>query len=117
MALSTAEAEYVALARAAQEAIWLKRLLADLDFGINAPMVINEDNQSAICLAKNPKNHPKTKRIDIKYHYIRELVMSNQIEIQYCPTSDMLADIFTKGLSAERFNKFRMVLGLCSFQR
>ena len=101
---------------AAKEAIWLKRLLTDLDFGINAPMVINEDNQSAICLAKNPKNHPKTKHIDIKYHYIRELVMSNQIEIQYCPTSDMLADIFTKDLSAERFNKLRMMLGLCSFK-
>ena len=69
------------------------------------------------CLAKNPKNHLKTKHIDINYHYIRELVLSNQIEIQYCPTSDMLADIFAKGLSAEIFNKLRIMLGLCSFQR
>lgn len=115
VALSTAEAEYVALAGAAQEAVWLKHLLDDLKFGVNAPIVINEDNQSAICLAKNPKDHPRTKHIDIKYHYVRELIIDNQVELQYCPTSDMLADIFTKGLSTDRFTRLRMMLGLCSF--
>ena len=115
VALSTAEAEYVALSSAGQEAVWLKTLLNDLKvFSIKEPMLIFEDNQSAICLAKNPRDHPKTKHISIKFHYIRELIDSGEIKVQYCPTSEMLADIFTKGLSAEKFNKLRSMLGVCS---
>lgn len=76
-------------------------------------MVIYEDNQSAICLAKNPKDHLKTKHISIKYHYVRDLVASDQIKIQYCPTSDMLADIFTKGMPTEKFVILRSMLGVC----
>ena len=59
VALSTAEAEYVALSSAAQEAIWLKLLLHDLNFSHNSPMVIMEDNQACICFTKNPKDHGK----------------------------------------------------------
>ena len=114
VALSTAEAEYVALSSAAQEAIWLMSLFTDLHFYNGGPMLIYEDNQSAICLAKNPKDHPKTKHISIKFHDVRGLVVSGQIEVQYCPTSNMLADIFTKGLPAEKFLRLRSMLGLCS---
>ena len=78
-------------------------------------MLIYEDNQSAICLAKNPKDHPKTKHISMKFNYVHDLVTSDQIEVQYCPTSNMLADIFTKGLPAEKFLRLRSMLGLCSF--
>ena len=116
VALSTAEAEYVALAGASQEALWLKYLLSDLNVNVNDPIVINEDNQSAICIAKNSKGHPKTKHIDIKYHFVRDLVMNGEIKLHYCPTSDMLADIFTKGLSSERFEKLRIKLGICSYK-
>jgi len=71
VALSTAEAEYVALSQAAQECVWLRRLLSDL--GMDAtPVVILEDNQGAIAIAKNPVDHSRTKHIDIRYHYIRE---------------------------------------------
>ena len=80
-------------------------------------MLIKEDNQSAICLAQNPKDHPKSKHIDIKYHFIRELVINNEIKIEYCPTTDMLADIFTKGLTADKFVKLRNMLGLCTVQK
>ena len=115
VALSTAEAEYVALSSAGQKAVWLKTLLNDLKvFSIKEPMLSFEDNQSAICLAKNPRDHPKTKHISIKFHYIRELIDSGEIKVQYCPTSEMLADIFTKGLSAEKFYKLRSMLGVCS---
>ena len=78
VALSTAEAEYVALIQAAQEGIWLRGLLSDL--GLKAmSTVILEDNQGAIAIAKNPVDYSRTKHIDIRYHYIRECVRSGQI--------------------------------------
>ncbi len=98
VALSTAEAEYVALSQAAQEGTCLRRLLNDL--GVEAtPTVILEDNQGAIAIAKNPVDHSRTKHIDIHYRYIRECVQNGQIELQYCPTNDMKADILTEPLT------------------
>lgn len=73
VALSTAEAEYVALSQAAQECAWLRRLLSDLGMHVT-PVVILEDNQGAIAIAKNPADHSRTKHIDIRYHYISEYV-------------------------------------------
>ena len=72
VALSTAEAEYMALANAAQEAIWLRQLSNDLGSQSKEPTVIFEDNQSAICIAKDAQFHGRSKHIGIKYHFIRE---------------------------------------------
>lgn len=112
VALSTAEAEYVALAAATQEAVWIRRLLIDLNCGGIHPTVIHEDNQSAICIGQNPQYHSKTKHIDIKYHFVREQVLSNAIKLKYCPTNDMIADVLTKGLSFDKFVHMRDSLGL-----
>lgn len=112
VALSTAEAEYIALSQAAQEAIWLRRLLSDLGVEATTSTVILEDNQGAIAIAKNPVNHSRTKHIDIRYHYIRECVQNGQIELQYCPTNDMKADIFTKPLTKQKFEYLRGEIGL-----
>ena len=100
VALSTAEAEYIALAAAAQEATWMRKLMKDFHESQAEPVTIYEDNQSAICIAKNPQSHHKTKHVDIKYHYVRDKVQDVTIKIQYCPTNDMIADILTKGLDA-----------------
>ena len=108
VALSTAEAEYIALSAAAQEAVWFKDLLDNFKIYCNDPMIINEDNQSAISIAKNTGNHGKTKHINIKYHYVRDLIQNNIVELKYCPSKEMLADLFTKPLSKQRF------LDLCS---
>ncbi|KAF2344297.1 hypothetical protein FHG87_024947, partial [Trinorchestia longiramus] len=89
----------------------------DLEFKTGGPMVVNEDNQSAICLAQNPKNHGRYKHIDIKFHYVRDLVRNKEIDLVYCPSNDMLADIFTKGLSAEKFSRLRCKLGVVSFEK
>ncbi len=72
VALSTAEAEYMALASATQEAVWMRKLLADLQNKTEKTTVIFEDNQSAIFMAKNPQYHGCAKHIDIKYHFIRD---------------------------------------------
>ena len=98
VALFTAEAEYVALASAAQEAMWLCHFLSDLKNETNGATVIFEDYQTAICMAENPQLHGRAKHIDIKYHFIREQVNSGTVELKYCQSEKMIADILTKGL-------------------
>jgi len=88
--------------------------MSDLRFKMNAPIKIYEDNQAAICLAKNPTNHRKTKHIDLKYHFIRDQIINGKIELQYCQSTEMLADIFTKPLPLEKLKNLRMMLGLTS---
>ena len=117
VALSTAEAEYVALASAAQEAVWLNQFLADIHCSHKLPIVINEDNQAAISIAKNRKEHSKTKHIAIKYHFARDKIADNETALQCCPTESMLADIFTKALTGEKFIKLREMIGVVTYSK
>ena len=112
VALSTAEAEYVALSSTAQESLWLQQLLVDLTKEPTKSVVIYEDNQSAIIMAKDPQFHGRSKHIDIKYHFIRERVTNRSLELKYCKSANMVADIMTKGLTGERFEKLRKMTGL-----
>ena len=112
VALSTAEAEYMALSSAAQEAVWLRQLTAELRSPPETATTIFEDNQSAIAMTKNPQFHGRAKHIAIKYHFIREQVQNGTIKLKYCPTSQMLADIFTKGLSRDQFCTLRSQMGI-----
>ena len=114
VALSTAEAEYMSLTLAAQEAIWLNHLLADLQSQKepSKPAIIYEDNQSAICMTKNPQFHGRCKHIAIKYHFVRDETKKGTINVQYCRTDDMIADMLTKGLYAEQFAKLRDMSGI-----
>ena len=113
VALSTAEAEYVALASATQEALWLNQLLAEINYeSSDEPMVIYEDNQSAIAMAKAPQFHGRTKHVSIKYHFIRDEMLKGSVDVIYCPTTDMVADALTKGLLKEQFVKLRQRMGL-----
>ena len=79
VALSTSEAEYVALSSVTQEAVWLKRLLNSINAIPPGPVVIMEDNQGAIAIARNPVAHARTKHIDIRFHYIREAIQDGTI--------------------------------------
>ena len=112
VALSTAEAEYIAMANTAQESVWLRQLMAELTNSSEAPTLIYEDNQSAIAMTKNPQFHGRAKHIDIKHHYIREQVGQGTITLEYCPTDEMTADMLTKGLSQEFFCKHRNKSGV-----
>ena len=107
VALSSTEAEYIAFAGAAQEAVWLLQVLREFKFGMNSPVVVYEDNQSTIKLVENPVFHKRSKHVDIKYHFVRELVENKTLAIQYVPTVDNLADIFTKPLVFSVFTKLR----------
>lgn len=111
VALSTSEAEYVALSLAAQEAAWLQKLFTDLQIPTKQ-VVIKEDNQGAIALARNPVAHSRTKHIDIRFHFIRKAHEEGIIDIVYCPTSEMVADLLTKPIPRGQFEKLRTLMGM-----
>jgi hypothetical protein len=111
VALSTCEAEYMALNHTVCEGIWIRKLLKEL--GIVQPITtIYEDNQGCIALAKNPVQHHRTKHIDVKYHFIRERIEEGTVKVIYCPTNEMKADILTKGIAAPQFKQLRDLLNL-----
>jgi hypothetical protein len=112
VALSTAEAEYIALSVAVREAVWLRKLLTDLFDHEMDSTIIHCDNQSCVKLSENPVFHDKSKHIEIKYHYIRDMVQRKAVHVQYLPTHEQIADIFTKPLARTKFEYFRERLGL-----
>lgn len=104
VALSSTEAEYMALSAGAQEACWLRSLLKSLHQPTTSPTILHGDNQGSLILAKNPKNHSRTKHIDTRYHFIRDHILQNDIKVMYVPTADNRADLFTKSLGSNTFN-------------
>jgi transposase InsO family protein len=114
VSLSSTEAEYVAIANAARELVWLRSLLAELSHKQKEPTVLHEDNQGAIALVKNPINHARTKHIDIAYHFIRDLYERKILFPIYCKTSEMAADALTKALSRAAHEYCVMRYGLTS---
>jgi hypothetical protein len=110
VALSSTEAEYIGLCEAAKVIAWARQFLEELGFRQDEPTVIFEDNQSAIAMVHNGNDHGRTKHIDIRYHYIRDLVKDGKINVKYLPTEDMVADTLTKALEKKQFKKFRSSL-------
>lgn len=107
VALSSAEAEYMVASLASSQAVWMRRILTDLHLVQEHPTTIYCDNNSTISMTKNPVFHARTKHIEIRHHYIRDLVQDGQVELQFCPTSEQIADIFTKALSTASFVALR----------
>lgn len=102
VALSTAEAEYMAMSSASQEALWLQQLDAELCAQQSAPMTIFSDNQSAIRLSANDCYLPRSKHIDIRYHFLRVHVNNLRIKFCYIGGDKMVADVLTKGTTADK---------------
>ena len=102
---STMEAEYIALYTGAKQAVWLRELFLELGQGeflsneVGQPVKVYGDNQGALALVENPEHHQRTKHIDVQYHYIRHLVSTRKVEIEYYPTDKMAADALTKPLA------------------
>eukprot|EP00253_Pinus_taeda_P025601 PITA_25601 len=110
--LSTAEAEYVAATVAACQAIWMRRMLRSLCQEQTKGTIIFCDNSSAIELSKNYVFHKRTKHIDTKFHYIRELVNKGEIVLKHCRTQEQVVDILTKPLGQKSFEFLRKCLGM-----
>lgn len=113
VALSSTEAEYVGIARAGQEVLWMRKLLLEIgELANGAPILTLADNQGSMALARNPGDHPRTKHIAIKYHFCRELVASKVMDLRYVPTESMTADILTKGLGRVKHELFVGQMGV-----
>jgi hypothetical protein len=96
--LSSSESEYIGLTNAAKEAMWLRTFLSKLHLQPTAPMVIYGDNQVVLSITRNQQYHTATKHVTIKWHWIREVIESGDVQVEHMPTKDMTADIFTKVL-------------------
>ena len=126
VALSTTEAEYVGYSEAAKEAIWIRRLLMELDLqrplsedshGYESkwgqrPATIQVDSQGALDLANSSKHHDQTKHIDIKHHFIRDTIEKKLIDLTRIPSTEQTADILTKPLARARFEEHRRGMGI-----
>ena len=111
VALSTAEAEYVAAGSCCAQVLWIRQQLKD--FGIEANCVpIKCDNTSAINISKNPVQHSRTKHIEVRHHFLRDHMQKGDIQLEFVGTDQQLADIFTKPLSEDRFVSIRRELGM-----
>ena len=111
VALSTAEAEYVAAGACCVQLLWMKQTLKD--FGCELTKIpLLCDNESAIKLANNPVNHSRTKHIDIRHHFLRDHESKGDIAIHHVSTERQLADIFTKPLDESRFCALRSELNI-----
>jgi hypothetical protein len=111
VALSTAEAEYVAAGSCCSQILWLKQQLLDYDLKLQRVPIMC-DNTSAINLTKNPVLHSRTKHIEIRHHFLRDHVEKGDVVFEHVDSKNQLADIFTKPLATEPFIFIRGELGI-----
>ncbi|KAL0553674.1 hypothetical protein IC582_007575 [Cucumis melo] len=109
VSLSTVEAEYIAVGSGCTQMLWMKNMLNEYGI-IQDVMTLYCDNMSAIDISKNPVQHSRTKHIDIRHHFIRELVENKVITLQHIRSNSQLADIFTKPLDATTFQHLHACL-------
>nr|GEZ94523.1 hypothetical protein [Tanacetum cinerariifolium] len=113
-AISSTEAEYIALSRCCAQILWMRSQLLEYGLGFNQiPMYC--DNKSAISLCCNNVQHSRSKHIDIRYHFIKEQVENGVIELYFVNTEYQLADLFTKAFGRDRINFLINKLGMRSF--
>ena len=112
VALSSTEAEYITVTTAAQEGIWLRRVMAELGFEQVGATDLAVNNEGAIALSENPQAHPRTKHIRLRYHFIQQYVQEGVIKPHYVSTHDNIADIFMKNLPKDKFLELRRTMGL-----
>ena len=111
IALSSTEAEYMALSDCSRQTVWVHTLLGELGYQLR-PIPICRDNQGSIFIASNPVTEKRSKHIDIRYHYIREVISRGLVNVYFINGEENPADLLTKNLGSVKFHKFRAMLGL-----
>jgi hypothetical protein len=112
VALSSAEAEYVAASEAVRSIIWLRSILAEIGFEQKGPTTVFENNNACIAIGSNLETKERSKHIDIKYHFVREKIASCEICFRRIDTKEQIADVLTKALDKTKLEKFRENLGV-----
>jgi len=111
VALSSTEAEYMAISDCCWQTMWITNLFREIGFPVSL-ITICGDNQGSLFIGSNPVQEKWTKHIDIRYHYIQECIEDNKVSVVFVPENDNPADMFTKNLDRLKFVKFREQLGL-----
>ena len=111
--MSIIEAEYMILIEAMKKGIWLKGLIGDLSTQLGQSIVYS-NSQSAIYLTKNQMYHERTKHIDVRFHFIQEVVSQEIILIKKMSTDDNPTDMLTKHIIASKFRHCLDLVGVCS---
>ena len=114
VSLSTTEAEFIAATTCACQAIWLRRILEELQFNQVEATTVFCDNNLAIKLSKNPVLHRRSKHINVKYYFLGDLSNDGTIKLVYFRSKDQVANIQTKPLKLATFVKLHGLLGVCS---
>lgn len=112
MSLSTTEVEYIAVATCCSQVLCMKKTMKDIQVEILEPIPIQCDNSSPINISKNPVMHSRKKYVAIKYHFLREKVADKEVIVEYVPTVEQIADIFTKPLPLGPFEYFKQKMGV-----
>jgi len=112
VAISSSEAEYVALKAAVQEAIWIRRLLANLGHPQTKPTVLFEDNQTCISFTKPSLDHKRSKHIDVAFHFTHKQIHLGNIIVEDIRTEKQVADVFTKIQTKARFQWSTQQMGM-----
>ena len=112
VARSTTEAEYIAANEAGSDGVWYRHFLSELGLPPSAPTPLWLDNQSAICVGKNPEHHSRMRHLLVKYHWLRDQVEDGVSELDYVETTLMRADVLTKSLETSAHRRVCSLLGL-----
>lgn len=115
VALSSTEAEYISATGATCQAIWLRRILKDLGIVQDHPTTVYCDSKSAINLSKNPVMNSRSKHIELKYHFIRDMVSQGEVKLEFCGTNEQLTDLLTKAVTREKLVYLRFKIGVQEF--
>ena len=111
IAHSSTEAEYMALSDCSRQCVWVHQLFGELGYKVK-PIQISGDNQGSIFIASNPVVDKRSKHVEIRFHYIRDVIARGLVEVTFIPGEENPADLLTKNLGRVKFEKFRSMYGL-----
>jgi hypothetical protein len=110
VAVSSTEAEYYAISEAAKDIKFVAQILQSMGIKISMPIIVHVDNVGAIFMAENASATQRTKHVDVRYHFVREFIEEGFIKIIFVKTVNNTADIFTKNVSGELYEKHKQQL-------
>ena len=106
IALSTCEAEIIALSEAAKDVVYLRKLVRNLDAPEPTPTLLNTDSKSARDVSYNPEHHDRMKHVERRHFFVRDMVEKFELEVPFVPTDENVADFFTKAMRKNQSKKF-----------